>query len=69
MAYTRTQEMKFGMVVSVCTMRWNLEERTSASITAKAMGSQLVAMPRPDMISVLRSTRTRSSRLALFSNR
>ena len=69
MAYTSTQEMKFGMVVRVCTTRWNLEERSSASSTAKAMGSQLVAMPRPDMIRVLRSTRIRSARVAAFSNK
>ena len=34
-ADTSTQEMKFGIVVRVCTRRWNLEERSSASSTAK----------------------------------
>ena len=69
MAYTRTHEMKFGIVVRVCTTRWNFVERSSASKTAKAIGSQLVAMPKPDIISVLRSTRTRSLRVAPLENR
>ena len=69
MAYTSTQEMKLGMVVKVCTKRWNLVERTSASSTAKAMGSQEVAMPRPLITSVLRSTRIRSFVVAGSENR
>ena len=36
---------------------------------SKAIGSQLVAMPKPDIISVLRSTRTRSLRVAPLENR
>ena len=44
------------MVVRVCTVRWNFVDRISASSTAKAIGSQEVRIPRPDMISVFRST-------------
>ena len=44
------------MVVNVCTVRWNFVERISASRMAKAIGSQLVAIPRPLIIRVFRST-------------
>jgi len=68
MEYTRTQLMKLGTVVKVCTNLLNLTFLISERKIAKAIGSQLVAIPRPLMARVFFSTRTISLTVAGFSN-
>ena len=68
MAYTRTQLIKLGTVVRVCTNLRNLIFFISDRNMAKAMGSQLVAIPSPLMASVFFNTRTISLTVAGFLN-
>ena len=68
-AYTRIQEMKFGMVVAVCTKRLKRLLGISFKKTAKARGTQLVMIPRKLMARVFFITRKMSFLVASFSNR
>ena len=67
-AYTRTQLMKFGTVVSVCTTRRNFMFLISQRKIANAIGSQLVKIPRPLIASVFFRTRMISLTVAGFLN-
>ena len=56
MEYTRTQLMKFGSVVTVCTTLRNGTQRSSFINTANSIGSQEVPSEMPLMTKVFRST-------------
>ena len=67
-AYTRTQLMKLGIVVKVWTNCLKRVFLISERKIANAIGSQLVAIPRPLIARVLRSTITISFLVASFWN-
>ena len=67
-AYTSTQLMKFGTVVSVCTTRRNFIFLISQRKIANAIGSQLVKIPSPLIASVFFRTRMISLTVAGFLN-
>ena len=68
MEYTRTQLMKLGTVVKVWYKSSESYIFNFGRRIAKAIGSQLVAIPRPLMARVFFSTRTISLTVAGFSN-
>ena len=67
-AYTKTQLMKLGMVVKVCTNFLTHGVLISDRKIANAIAHQLVASPSPLMAKVLRRTRIISFLVASLSN-